>query len=46
MPLRFLKRKATISRAELEERSRSYKGTTGFDPEIFNNRNRASLEGG
>jgi 5-methylphenazine-1-carboxylate 1-monooxygenase len=29
---------AVISRAELEEISRSYKRTAGFDPEILNNR--------
>jgi hypothetical protein len=38
MPLCFLKRKATISRAELEEMSHTYKCTAGFDPEILNHR--------
>jgi hypothetical protein len=44
MPLCFLKRRATISRAELEEMSRSYKCRADFDPESLNNR--PSLGGG
>jgi hypothetical protein len=34
----FVDLDAVISRAELEEISRSYKRTAGFDPEILNNR--------
>jgi 2-polyprenyl-6-methoxyphenol hydroxylase-like FAD-dependent oxidoreductase len=34
----FVDLDAVISRAELEEISRSYKRTAGFDPEVLNNR--------